>query len=74
MCIILLTFGVRFTRLSLFILVLISGTGFSQTITHGPMTGGVTENSARIYIRTNQATDFTMEYRTDLIVWLISVG
>lgn len=37
----------------------------AQAITHGPMTGGVTENSARIYIRTNQATAFQLEYGTD---------
>ncbi len=55
----------QFTRLSLLLLVLISGKVFSQSITHGPMTGGVTENSARIYIRTSQATDFILEYSTD---------
>ncbi len=59
------TFRMHFTRLLFLFYVLISYTGFSQTITHGPMTGGVTENNARIYIRTNQATDFTLEYSTD---------
>ena len=37
----------------------------AQTITHGPMIGGVTENSVRIYIRTNQPSGFILEYSTD---------
>ena len=37
----------------------------AQTITHGPMIGGITENGARIYIRTNQAIDFSLEYSAD---------
>lgn len=37
----------------------------AQTITHGPVISGVTSNSARIYIRTNLATSYTLEYSAD---------
>ncbi|MFN8282479.1 MAG: alkaline phosphatase D family protein [Chitinophagales bacterium] len=37
----------------------------AQNITHGPMIGGVSENSARIYIRTTSAVNFILEYSTD---------
>ncbi len=47
------------------LLCLFASVAFAQTITHGPMIGGVTENSARIYIRTSQATDFILEYSMD---------
>ena len=50
---------------TLLLFCLFASTVFAQTITHGPMIGGVTENSARIYIRTNQATNFILEYSTD---------
>ena len=46
-------------------LLLLVSNLFAQNITHGPMIGGVTENSARIYIRTNIAADFALEYSTD---------
>lgn len=39
----------------------------AQNITHGPMIGGITASDARIYIRTNVATNFTLEYSTDSI-------
>ena len=38
---------------------------FGQTITHGPMIGGITAHSARVYIRTSVATPITIEYSTD---------
>jgi phosphodiesterase/alkaline phosphatase D-like protein len=47
------------------ILMMFSSLVFAQNITHGPMIGGVTESSARIYIRTNQASSFTLEYSKD---------
>jgi alkaline phosphatase D len=37
----------------------------AQTITHGPVIGGVTDNSARIYIRTDIATGYMLEYSQD---------
>jgi len=37
----------------------------AQNITHGPMIGGVSENSARIYIRTDIPTAFMLELSTD---------
>jgi phosphodiesterase/alkaline phosphatase D-like protein len=37
----------------------------AQNITHGPMIGGITANDARVYIRTNIATSFALEYSTD---------
>jgi phosphodiesterase/alkaline phosphatase D-like protein len=51
--------------LSISFFLLLSGFAKAQTITHGPMIGGITENSARIYIRTSQATNFILEYGTD---------
>ena len=46
-------------------LLLLTQNIFAQNITHGPMIGGVTENSARIYIRTSSAVNFSLEYSTD---------
>ncbi len=46
-------------------LMFAAATMSAQNITHGPMIGGVMPNEARIYIRTNQATDFILEYSTD---------
>lgn len=37
---------------------------FSQSITSGPVVGGVTSESARIYIRTNVPTEFDIELDT----------
>jgi phosphodiesterase/alkaline phosphatase D-like protein len=45
--------------------ILLSFIGIAQYITHGPVTGAVTENSCRIYIRTDISRDFTLEYSTD---------
>jgi alkaline phosphatase D len=36
----------------------------AQTITHGPIIGGVTDTSATIYLRTSQATPVTINVRT----------
>ncbi|MDB5227066.1 MAG: C-terminal target protein [Bacteroidota bacterium] len=47
------------------LLILLQQLLFAQTITHGPMIGGVTENAARIYIRTDVPVNFTLEYSTD---------
>ena len=46
-------------------LLLLTQNIFAQNITHGPIIGGVTENSARIYIRTSSAVNFSLEYSTD---------
>src|SRR4051812_33218484 len=46
-------------------LILLAQLAFTQTITHGPMIGGVTENAARIYIRMAVPVNFTLEYSTD---------
>ncbi len=49
------------------VLLILSYTNNAQTqnITHGPMIGAITENSARIYIRTNVASPYVLEYSTD---------
>ena len=52
-------------RIKFLLLCLFTQSLFAQNITHGPMIGGVTENSARIYIRTTHAVDFILEYSTD---------
>ncbi|MCW3126994.1 MAG: hypothetical protein JWO03_2652 [Bacteroidetes bacterium] len=38
--------------------------GFSQTVTHGPIIGGVTDTSCRIFIRTDISTQVTIELST----------
>lgn len=51
-----------FTFLS--VLTLFVGT-YAQSITHGPVVGGVTPTSARIYVRTTEATPIEIELSTD---------
>jgi phosphodiesterase/alkaline phosphatase D-like protein len=38
---------------------------FAQQITHGPVTGGLTHTSARVYLRTSAPIPFTLELATD---------
>lgn len=52
-------------RKFLLLLIFLRQFSFAQTITHGPMIGGVTENAARIYIRTDVPVNFILEYSTD---------
>jgi alkaline phosphatase D len=51
--------------LSLMAFLFYQNTLFCQTITHGPMIGGITESSARIYIRTSLPTEISIEYSQD---------
>src|SRR5436190_13917657 len=37
---------------------------FSQTVTHGPVVGGVTDSSCRVFVRTDAATSVTIEIST----------
>src|SRR5688572_14409142 len=37
----------------------------AQFITHGPVVGGVTPTTARMYVRTHQPLPFTLEVSTD---------
>src|SRR5689334_9300631 len=37
----------------------------AQSITHGPVIGAVTPTSARMYVRTHQPQEFTIELATD---------
>ncbi len=39
--------------------------GFAQFITHGPVVGGVTSTTARMYVRTTQAMALTVELSAD---------
>lgn len=39
--------------------------GLGQAITHGPVVGGVGPDSARVFLRTDAPTGFTVEYSTD---------
>ena len=43
----------------------ISTNMFAQQITHGPIVGGVTEQSARVYIATDVPTIFALQYALD---------
>jgi hypothetical protein len=47
------------------ILCLAPAWAFSQNIDRGPVVGGVTDTSARIYIRTTLPQQFELEYSTD---------
>lgn len=47
-----------------FLLLFTFLTSFSQHITHGPVTGGLTANSARMYLRTDVPTPYTIEIST----------
>ena len=38
--------------------------GFSQIVTHGPIVGGVTDSSCRVFVRTSSATIFAVEVCT----------
>src|SRR5580765_2615349 len=49
---------------SLFFLILFIS-GFSQTVTHGPIVGAVTDSSCRVFVRTSQQTNFTVQCCTD---------
>ncbi|HEY2713621.1 MAG TPA: alkaline phosphatase D family protein [Chthoniobacterales bacterium] len=37
----------------------------AQVLTHGPVVGGVTDTGAKVFVRTSQAADVTLEYGTD---------
>src|SRR5687767_12352152 len=39
----------------------------AQSITHGPVVGGVTPTTARMYVRTHQTQQFTIELATDTL-------
>jgi alkaline phosphatase D len=47
------------------LLLLVTGTAFSQFVTHGPVVGGVTPTSARLYVRTTQASEVKIQLATD---------
>lgn len=38
---------------------------WGQTLTHGPVVGGVTASTAGVFVRTNQAASVTLRYGTD---------
>ena len=39
-----------------------AGSASSQVLTHGPAAGGVTDSSANVFVRTNQATSVVLRY------------
>ncbi|MFN8288263.1 MAG: alkaline phosphatase D family protein [Chitinophagales bacterium] len=43
---------------------LITVGAFAQTVTHGPIVGGVSPSSCRVFVRTSAATNFTVELST----------
>jgi phosphodiesterase/alkaline phosphatase D-like protein len=45
-------------------IALFSILSFSQEVTHGPIIGGVTDTSCRVFIRTSEATSFGVEFST----------
>ncbi len=53
--------------LSLFGLIhaVILGCASAQTLSHGPVVGGVTANSANVFVRTSQAAHVVIRYGTD---------
>ncbi len=55
----------NFKNSVLSLLLLNATISFAQQITHGPVVGGVTPNSARMYVRTTQASPLLIELSTD---------
>lgn len=49
----------------LFVLAFIPTISFAQFITHGPVIGGVTDTKARVYVRTHQLQNITIEVSED---------
>jgi alkaline phosphatase D len=44
---------------------MMAGPAFGQTLTHGPVVGGVTDSSANVFVRTSQQTTVALRYGTD---------
>lgn len=51
------------TLLALLFAVLFTGS-YAQTVTHGPIVGGVTDSSCRVYVRTSTSCTVTVEVST----------
>jgi len=51
----------------LIILILLGSaiSGWSEVLTHGPVTGGVTASGANVFVRTDSAATVTLHYSTD---------
>src|SRR5690242_18219370 len=50
--------------LTTLLLITIATITFSQTLTHGPVVGAVTDSSCRVFVRTSAATAFTVDVST----------
>ncbi len=56
------------------VLGLTASVAMGQVLTHGPVTGGVTDSSANVFVRTDQSADVALWYGTDpnLLTYLLS--
>src|SRR5262249_6808082 len=45
--------------------ILIPGLALGQVLTHGPVVGGVTDSTANVFVRSDQAASVTLWYSTD---------
>jgi alkaline phosphatase D len=45
--------------------IIMAGLALGQTLTHGPVVGGVTAQTANVFVRTDQATTVALRYGTD---------
>ncbi len=50
--------------LILFVMLNLSGLAIAQTVTHGPVVGAVTDNSARVLVRTSAAATVQFQFST----------
>jgi alkaline phosphatase D len=59
--------GIFFTLLGLLVLQLVmtASLALGQTLTHGPVVGGVTDSSANVFLRASQQTTVALRYGTD---------
>src|SRR5213593_674725 len=58
---------IRLPRATVWILfqIMTAGLAFSQVLTHGPVVGGVTDSTANVFVRTDQAATVEIHYGTD---------
>src|SRR5262245_31668450 len=56
-----------FKRTAIYIFVQLIGAGLlsAQTLTHGPVVGGVTSSTAKVFVRTDQSASVQIRYGTD---------
>ncbi len=67
---------IRFLAIFVLLQAITFSLATSQTLSHGPVVGGVTASSARVFARTDQAASVVLQYGTDpnLSTYLVTTG